>query len=120
MGIPTARPTMRPVLSVLDEEESVTPTVRTEAEVTVKAPTVAPEERAVESELEAELVEAPEPEVVVPVPATTVDPVRMLVKVIASTKEVFIFIAARSQVTSVSTALRTSASAPESVKLNPT
>lgn len=72
-------------------------------EPTVKAPTVVPELRVEAREEEEAVVELPEPVGVVPVPLTTTEPSRMLVKVIRSTKVVLTPIEVSNQTTSSST-----------------
>ena len=104
MGVPTARPMMRPVLD--DKELSVvvvTPLATTLEDVTVNAPPILPLEEAAEAKpaLETE-VEAAVPEVVVPDPNSTTDPKAMDVKVTESTKVGSIPMAVKSQMTSTS------------------
>jgi len=85
--MPTARPTIRPVFE--DSVSSVwvvTPFVTTEEEVMVKAPPTDPLVDAATATLEvAAVVEAADPDEVVPFPLATTDPRAMEVKVMAST-----------------------------------
>lgn len=109
MGIPTARPIIRPVssdsvLSVL----LVTPLVTTEDEVMVKAPPIDPLDDAAAATLAvAAVADVAVPEVVDPFPEATTEPRAMEVKVMASTWVGSIFMAVSSQATRISMLLRT-------------